>query len=77
MRETLMATDCWFVWNGGSFARERSGRKPLGKQEDQQPSTPSRARLGACSVDCVTGLENPRFSGQPAAEAALIFCNNT
>jgi hypothetical protein len=35
-------------------------------------STPSRARLGACSVGRVTGLENSRFSDQPVAEATLI-----
>jgi len=52
MRETLIATDCWFVWNGGSFARERSRRKPLGNQEEQQPTPRStrqrRANRHAC-----------------------------
>ena len=36
-------------------------------------STPSRARLGACSVEFCAGLENSRFSSQPVAEATQIL----
>jgi hypothetical protein len=58
--------------------RELNAPCPEAPRSACYTSTPSRARLGACSVDCVTGLENSRFSGQPAAEATLIvFCNNS
>ena len=65
---------------GSHSSRTKRGRElnapcPEAPRSACYTSAPSRALAGACSVGCVTGLENSRFSGQPVAVATQNCCS--